>query len=89
MRRESPAAGWRWLSRYRRPGFGGVFTGQAADFFLPGILINALYGAGALISILVGWLILGLMLGGIMGDFTGWRSIRNCVGPTPPPPGSG
>ncbi len=50
------------------------FTGQAADFFLPGILINALYGAGALISIMVGWPILGLMLGGIMGDFTGWRS---------------
>lgn len=50
------------------------FTGEAADFFLPGILINAVYGAAALISILIGWPILGLMLGGIVGDFTGWRS---------------
>lgn len=48
-------------------------TGQAEDFFLPGLLINAVYMLVFLVSILVRWPVLGLLVGSIMGDPLGWR----------------
>lgn len=50
-------------------------TGQAEDFFLPGLLINGAYFSVCLISVLVGWPALGLLLGGLNGSLTRWRSI--------------
>ncbi|MCB0916030.1 MAG: DUF3159 domain-containing protein [Actinobacteria bacterium] len=63
-------------------GFAGILisafvasrTGQAEDFFLPGLLINAAYFLGVLISILVGWPALGVFLGGMSGSLTAWRN---------------
>lgn len=63
-------------------GFAGILvsafvasrTGQAEDFFLPGLLINAAYFLGCTISVLVGWPIIGLFLGSISGSLTGWRA---------------
>jgi len=52
-------------------------TGQAEDFFLPGLLVNAAYFAVCLVSVLVGWPVLGLLLGAINGSATGWRGIPN------------
>jgi Protein of unknown function (DUF3159) len=49
-------------------------TGSASDFYLPGILINAVYGAALLISILVGWPLIGVAAGYLTGDGTAWRS---------------
>lgn len=49
-------------------------TGRAEDFFLPGLLTNLVYGLAALVSILVGWPLLGLFLGGMTGSFTRWRA---------------
>lgn len=48
-------------------------TGQAEDFFLPGLLINLAYFLGATISVLVGWPVIGLFLGGMTGSLTEWR----------------
>ncbi len=48
-------------------------TGNAANFFLPGLLVNAAYGLALVISILVRWPIVGLVVGGATGDLTGWR----------------
>ncbi len=48
-------------------------TGRAEDFFLPGLLANAAYAAGYLISILVGWPLLGVIVGAIRGTGMGWR----------------
>jgi hypothetical protein len=48
-------------------------TGRAEDFFLPGLLANAAYAAAYLISILVGWPLLGVIVGAIRGTGMGWR----------------
>jgi hypothetical protein len=52
---------------------GGPRTGQAEDFFLPGLLINVAYVAAFLVSILVRWPLLGFVVGAITGDPVGWR----------------
>lgn len=48
-------------------------TGQAEDFFLPGLLVNAGYFLANLVSILVGWPLLGLLMGVWTGSLTAWR----------------
>jgi len=49
-------------------------TGRAEDFFLPGLLLNALYAAAYLISILVRWPLLGVILGPTLGgEGRTWR----------------
>lgn len=67
--------------RFALAGFVGVAvaafiahrTGRAEDFFLPGLLLNAGYAAGYLISILVRWPLLGVILGPALGQGMGWR----------------
>lgn len=48
-------------------------TGRAEDYFLMGILINVGYGLAYLVSILVRWPLMGLIIGFLRGDATGWR----------------
>ena len=49
-------------------------TGNATDFFLPKFLTNLVYGTVYLIANLVGWPILGLVLGPILGENLLWRN---------------
>lgn len=53
-----------------------LFTGRAEDNFLLGILTNAAYGGGLLISVLVGWPLIGLAIGFLHGEGTEWRKDR-------------
>lgn len=48
-------------------------TGQAEDFFVPKLLIDAGYGLVWLVSTLVRWPILGLVLGPLLGEGLAWR----------------
>ncbi len=48
-------------------------TGKAEDFFLPGLLLNAGYALGYLVSIAIRWPLLGVILGPISGEGMGWR----------------
>lgn len=48
-------------------------TGEARDFFLWGLIVNVAYGAAFLISLLVRWPLMGVVVGAITGDPTGWR----------------
>ena len=48
-------------------------TGQAEDFFLPGLLINVVYGIAYLVSIVVRWPLLGVLVGLATGEGMGWR----------------
>ena len=48
-------------------------TGNAADFYLPGLWINAGYGLLYAITNLIKWPILGVMLGPILGENLLWR----------------
>lgn len=65
-------------------GFGGVAvcafvasrTGQAEDYYLPGLLINAAYAGALLVSVLVGWPLIGVVVGLLTGEGTAWRSDR-------------
>lgn len=48
-------------------------TGNAEDFFLPGLLLNGVYAIGYLVSILVRWPLIGLILETAMQKGTDWR----------------
>lgn len=48
-------------------------TGRAENFFLVGILINVAYMLAYAVSCLVRWPLLGLIVGYVRGDATGWR----------------
>jgi hypothetical protein len=63
-------------------GIGALFamrSGEAKDVFLPGILYNGAYAAGMLISILVGWPLVGFLVGTVTGDPTGWHADKPIV----------
>ena len=47
-------------------------TGKAADFYLPGLIINVVYGVVYSVSNLVGWPVLGLVLGPVLGENLAW-----------------
>lgn len=53
-----------------------LITGRGEDYFLPGFWINGAYAAVMLISLLVGWPLLGLVLGALRGDLRSWRVDR-------------
>ena len=65
-------------------GFAGVaiaaafsaWTGRAEDFFLPGVITNAVYGSVVLVSILIRWPILGVIVGLLTGQGMSWRKSR-------------
>lgn len=50
-----------------------LFTGRGEDYYLPGFWTNGAWSIGLLISLLVGWPLLGFILGGLRGDLRSWR----------------
>jgi uncharacterized protein DUF3159 len=63
-------------------GIGALFamrSGEAKDVFLPGILYNGAYSVVLVISILVGWPLLGFLIGTVTGDPTGWHADKPIV----------
>lgn len=50
-----------------------LWTGRGEDNFIPGFFTNAIYGSALVISALVGWSLLGLAIGFLLGDGTAWR----------------
>lgn len=51
-------------------------TGNASDFFLPGILYNAALAVVFGLSMISGWPVVGFLFGAVTGDPTGWRRRR-------------
>ncbi|MHC3000258.1 DUF3159 domain-containing protein [Microbacterium sp. HJ5] len=51
-----------------------AFTGEASNNFIPGFITNALYGTAFLVSALIGWSLIGLAVGFLMGEGTAWRA---------------
>ena len=49
-------------------------TGNPSDLYIPKLLTNLGYGSVYLIANLVGWPVLGLMLGPILGENLSWRN---------------
>jgi intracellular septation protein A len=50
-------------------------TGSAVDYYLPGLIINIIYGSVYLLANLFGFPILGLVLGPILGENLHWRKV--------------
>jgi intracellular septation protein A len=50
-------------------------TGSAVDYYLPGLIINIVYGSVYMVANLVGLPILGLVLGPILGENLHWRKV--------------
>ena len=49
-------------------------SGQATDFYIPKLLTNLGYGSAYLIGNILGWPILGLVLGPLLGENFEWRN---------------
>ena len=50
-------------------------TGKAEDFYLPGLFINAGYGALYLLTNIAGWPLIGVVLGPLLGEDFHWRKV--------------
>ena len=48
-------------------------TGNAANFYLPGLIWQGGYAVVYLVSILIGWPLIGVMLGPLLGEGFTWR----------------
>lgn len=48
-------------------------TGRAENAFLPGIIQSAAWAVGLGVSVLLRWPAAGFLIGGVIGDATGWR----------------
>ncbi len=53
-----------------------LLTGNPSDNFVPGLLTNLSYGVAMLVSAFIGWPIIGLAAGYLMGEGTRWRTDR-------------
>ena len=60
-------------------GFIATRTGRAEDFFLPGLLFNAGYALAYLVSIVIGWPLIGVIVGPLTGNGMRWRDDPNKV----------
>lgn len=49
-------------------------TGEAANFFQWGLWVNAAYLVGSVVSIVVGWPVVGMVVALVRGSWEGWRT---------------
>jgi hypothetical protein len=69
--------GWLFVTLSARAG--GSADEQALAYFLPGILYNAGYAVLMGLSCVVGWPLVGFMVGSVTGDPTAWHDDRQVV----------
>lgn len=53
-----------------------LWTGRGEDSFIPGFVTNGLYGSAFLISVAVGWPLIGVAVGFLMNEGSRWRADR-------------
>ena len=63
--------GWFFVNRAAEAG--GSVEDQALAYFLPGILYNAGYAVVLSLTVLVGWPLVGFLVGSVTGDATAWH----------------
>lgn len=68
-----------WLFVARSAAAGGSEQEQALAYFLPGILYNSAYTVVLALTCLIGWPIVGFMVGSVTGDPTAWHQDRQIV----------
>lgn len=68
-----------WFFVQRSAAAGGSADDQALAYFLPGILYNSVYAVVLAATCLVGWPLVGFMVGSVTGDVTAWHRDRQIV----------
>ncbi len=68
-----------WLFVARSAAGGGSEQEQALAYFLPGILYNSGYTVVLGLTCLIGWPIVGFMVGSVTGDATAWHRDKQVV----------
>lgn len=71
------AIGWYFV--HRSAASGGSEQDQALAYFLPGILYNGGYAVVLALTCLIGWPLVGFMVGSITGDATAWHDDKPVV----------
>ena len=69
--------GWLFVTMSARSG--GSEDDQALAFFLPGIIYNTGYSVVLAFTCLIGWPLVGFMVGSVTGDPTAWHRDRQVV----------
>lgn len=69
--------GWLFVTISARQG--GSADDQALAYFLPGIIYNAGYSVVLAVTCLIGWPLVGFMVGSVTGDPTAWHQDRQVV----------
>lgn len=52
-----------------------LFTGEGSSYFVPGFFINAAWIVAHSVSLLIGWPLIGLLMGFLRGSLTAWRKV--------------
>ena len=68
-----------WFFVQRSAASGGSVEDQALAYFLPGILYNGGYAVVLALTCLIGWPLVGFMVGSVTGDPTAWHQDRQIV----------
>jgi hypothetical protein len=68
-----------WFFVHLAASRGGSADDQALAYFLPGLLYNAGYAVVFGVTCLIGWPLVGFMIGSVTGDPTAWHSDRQIV----------
>ncbi|WP_246210028.1 DUF3159 domain-containing protein [Nocardioides piscis] len=68
-----------WLFVARSAASGGSEQEQALAYFLPGILYNSGYAVVLAVTCLIGWPVVGFMVGSVTGDPTAWHDDKQVV----------
>lgn len=68
-----------WLFVAKSAASGGSEEEQALAYFLPGILYNSAYTVVLALTCLIGWPIVGFMVGSVTGDPTAWHQDKQIV----------
>ena len=68
-----------WYFVHRSAAAGGSAQDQALAYFLPGLLYNGGYAVVLALTCIVGWPVVGFMVGSITGDPTAWHADRQIV----------
>ena len=68
-----------WFFVHLAASRGGSADDQALAYFLPGLLYNAGYAVVFGLTCLIGWPLVGFMIGSVTGDPTAWHGDRQIV----------
>lgn len=69
--------GWLFVTMSARSG--GSAEDQALAYFLPGIIYNGVYSVVLAFTCIIGWPVVGFMVGSVTGDPTAWHRDRQIV----------